>query len=143
MGFKVGDKVKLIKNECGSENKVGDVGYIVEIDDYYYGLDGSPITYKVDVDDGADDCNWSFETDLEFIYSENVYQKQVDNLEASMDSYKDKSTCKHDWIVVGMGLYGDYINCKHCDMKKEDYVEEDESDVDDLIRSYFTILEVE
>ena len=33
--------------------------------------------------------------------------------------------CNHEWVVVGQGMYGDkWINCKKCDMAKEDYKEE-------------------
>lgn len=38
-------------------------------------------------------------------------------------SIKSKSSiCKHEWVKVGTSLYGkDWINCKHCDLAKEEY----------------------
>lgn len=31
--------------------------------------------------------------------------------------------CKHEWEVVGHGMNGnEWINCKKCDMAKEDYI---------------------
>lgn len=55
--FKVGDKVKVIKNDSHSGNMVGDVGTITKIDDRGY--------IKVTVDDRFDCRNFHYPHDLE------------------------------------------------------------------------------
>ena len=57
MKFKIGDKVRLIDNDLGSVNKVGDVGAIVEVNK----------EYRVQVKGRYDRYNWSKETDLELV----------------------------------------------------------------------------
>lgn len=34
-----------------------------------------------------------------------------------------KPSCKHEWKSVP-GIYREYVNCKHCDLKFEDFEEE-------------------
>jgi preprotein translocase subunit YajC len=54
--FKVGDRVKILSNLCGSVNKVGEVGIITEVD--------GPLS-KVFVQGNGDDINWSSRTEIE------------------------------------------------------------------------------
>jgi len=65
MKFKVGDKVKIIRNYVDSINHIGDVGIINEIDEVIE-------DYRVYVE-GRESCgkentaNWQHEDDLELI----------------------------------------------------------------------------
>jgi len=66
--FKVGDEVEIIGNQVGSDNKVGDVGVIIEICERRLGA-------KVQVPGGPTSCNWSSLKDLKLIKSNNNIQK--------------------------------------------------------------------
>ena len=55
MKFKVGDAVKVIKNEGGSVNNIGDIGVITRIDN---------LIYQVMVDDNDTEGNWHWEDEL-------------------------------------------------------------------------------
>jgi hypothetical protein len=59
--FKVGDKVRLIANNCDSINRVGDVGIIIEL---------TEIDCRVEVDGGFNFSNWSPFRDLELVEAE-------------------------------------------------------------------------
>jgi ribosomal protein S17 len=60
--FKVGDKVRIIKNENSSNNKIGDEGIITEIES----LSGT-CSYRVEVEDGKNWGNWSAQEEIELI----------------------------------------------------------------------------
>lgn len=60
--FKVGDKVRVIGNRCGSINQVGDEGIITEIEE-----SGLAKSYKVSVEGRANIINWHGENELEII----------------------------------------------------------------------------
>jgi len=60
--FKVGDKVRIIKIENGSNNQIGDEGIIVEIT-----FAGDQRGYRVEVEDGKTWGNWSSQEEIELI----------------------------------------------------------------------------
>tara|TARA_R110002051_G_scaffold322875_1_gene414756 strand:+ start:54 stop:326 length:273 start_codon:yes stop_codon:yes gene_type:complete len=69
--MKVGNKVKLIKNDAGSCNSIGDIGIISEVD-----LEDD--TCRVVVDGVDPKCgNWSIFEDLEIVKEEEItYSKK-------------------------------------------------------------------
>jgi superfamily I DNA and RNA helicase len=60
--FNVGDKVRIIKNENSSNNKIGDEGIITEIEDFM-----GTNAYRVEVEDGKNWGNWSAQDEIELI----------------------------------------------------------------------------
>lgn len=57
--FKVGDKVRLVKNDLMSYNEIGDVGIISEVDVFN--------DCRVEVEGKCSSSNWSSESDLELV----------------------------------------------------------------------------
>jgi hypothetical protein len=72
--FKVGDRVKLVKNEYGSSNTLGFVGYITEVS---YNSSKQCYVYRVAAtpEDISLNSNWSYDSDLE-AYPEIVYEDE-------------------------------------------------------------------
>ena len=65
--FKVGDKVRVIGNRCGSINQVGDKGIIIET---LYSDDGKvKLSNKVSVKKRENMINWHPDSELEIIKS--------------------------------------------------------------------------
>jgi hypothetical protein len=60
--FNVGDKVRIIKNENSSNNKIGDEGIITEIT-----FAGDQRGYRVEVEGGKHWGNWSSKEEIELI----------------------------------------------------------------------------
>ncbi len=63
--FKIGDQVKIIKNESGSINKVGDIGIIERVTSY---------NYEVLVKGNGQRGNFHIESDLELYNDEPNYE---------------------------------------------------------------------
>ena len=60
MNYKIGDKVKIIRNTSGSNNKIGDIGTIKEVSNW---------NVKVLVPNTLDSVNYHVEEDLELVES--------------------------------------------------------------------------
>jgi hypothetical protein len=63
MELKIGDKVKITGNKHESNNEVGDIGIITEIDVFESGILG----YKVTVDEQYNFGNWHPIDEIEII----------------------------------------------------------------------------
>lgn len=128
MSYKVGDKVRIIKENIFGDSRVGHEGVIIEIE-AHCPFD-VPIKIKVD-DDGFEEIVYSNEESIEKLAPSKGDQKtnkswQQQTIDDTIDNRNganvSQMSCKHEFIIVGKGIYGDYWNCKHCDMKKEDWV---------------------
>lgn len=62
--FKVGDKVRIVGDTSNSNNDVGDVGVVSEIEDGPKG-----VWFRVYVDGTDDGGNWSYSRDIELVSS--------------------------------------------------------------------------
>lgn len=128
MSYKVGDRIKITKENIFGDSCVGQEGEIIEIEDNC--AFGVPIKVKV-VDDGFEEIVYTNEDSIEKVSpTKSTSQKTDQSWKNTMDNILDnrdgpnvsQQNCRHEFIMVGQGLYGDYWNCKHCDMKKEDWI---------------------
>lgn len=93
--FKVGDKVRII-NRWTSNNKVGDVGKIIEV---------SGSTYRIQVEGGPKHSNWSRDKDIELVvddptWAEMSCQEQLETMKAyhvSIKSVQFKAPGGEEW----------------------------------------------
>lgn len=92
-------------------------------------VDANDPIFPVKVDDGKYGQWLTFE-DIELV-SSNSTQEEIDKIYSGRNG-ANTSECSHNFIVVGIGLYGnEYIDCKNCGKKKEDCKEEKKSIVVD------------
>lgn len=53
-----------------------------------------------------------------------TYDYLSPKIEATSKDKPNQRWCNHEWYAIDLG-FGPYVyNCKHCDMKKEDYEKE-------------------
>jgi ribosomal protein L21E len=63
--FKVGDTVEIVEeNDNSSVNKKGDIGIVLEINEYPNGIS---TLYRVEVENRGRSCNWETEEDLKLV----------------------------------------------------------------------------
>jgi len=99
MKYKVGDKVKIVANEAGSNNKIGDVGVITKVD---YDAAAIEEEYYVEVKGGKDYALWQYETDLELV--EAVYTAPTPityTREDLVRAYELGRQDEHQYIATG------------------------------------------
>ena len=65
MKYKIGDRVKLINNNAGSYNHIGDIGTIYQTQSV-----DAHTWFRVRVKNRVSDCNWSFPEDLQLLVSD-------------------------------------------------------------------------
>lgn len=126
MSYKVGDKVRILKENIFGDYKIGQEGEIIEIEDSC--AFNVPIKIKVD-ENGFDEIVYSNEESIELISPaksskklDKAWEKQMDHLLGNRNGPNvSQKNCSHHFIIVGTGIYGDYWNCEHCDIKKEDW----------------------
>jgi hypothetical protein len=130
MSYKVGDKVRITKVNIFGDSEVGQEGEIIEIEDMC--AFDVPIKIRID-DNGFEEIVYSNEDSIEKVAPEKnksnkfdkAWEKQMDHLLGNRNGANvSQSECTHEFVIVGTGIYGDYWNCKHCDVKKEDCEEE-------------------
>ena len=96
--YKVGDKVKLIENDSCSINEIGDVGTVMNIIE----TDGK-FNYQIQVDGKDEDCNWSYEEEIELGGIDSLLQTNG-SIKRS-DKYTDQSgelNCEYKGISDGI-----------------------------------------
>lgn len=112
--YKKGDKVRMLTGQY-CEMEKGDIVSVQNIDFH-------DKIFPIKVDDGKYG-QWVTLDDIELVDS-NSTQEEIDKIYSNRNG-ANVSSCRHEFIVVGIGLYSnEYIDCKHCGKKKEDCEEE-------------------
>jgi hypothetical protein len=93
--FKVGDKVRIIKNTNSSNNKIGDEGIITEIT-----FAGDQRGYRVEVEDGKTWGNWSSQEEIELVEQD---KQEIQDLKNRLD-FVHESSAKAIELVEALQL---------------------------------------
>ena len=112
--FKLGDHVKLIDNESGSINNIGDIGEITQVEE-----GSSGFCFRVTVEGIDNECNWSKPEELELV-DDQINPKAVDLINSLQLDNESINTWKNGVAralkrYVEDGTVAKGQHCTNCD----------------------------